>query len=108
MVIKRKGTLKDAIAENQTVKRNTVNATNKVLTVQIFAFVKYVKMWKVTNLALSNTCSKLLRRLKMTKDLFLKANSISMSIKTKIIYKLKTYQMKRSYFSSQQLKMTGF
>jgi len=104
--IKRKDTLKDVIAENQTVKRNTVSVINKVLTVQTFASVKSVKMLRVTNHAHSSTCSKLLKRIKTIKDLYLKADSIFMSIKTKQTFKLKTYQMKRSHFSLQQLKMT--
>lgn len=106
LVTKKKDTLKDVIAENQTVKRNTVSVINKVLTVQTFASVKNVKMWRVINLAHSNTCSKLLRRLKTIKDLYLKANSIFMSIKTRQTFKLKTFQRKRRHFSLQQLKMT--
>ena len=54
---KRRDTLKAATAKNHSVKRNTVNATNKVSTVLTFVSVKSVRILKAQSPAPLSTYS---------------------------------------------------
>jgi hypothetical protein len=62
-VIKKRDISKVVTAGNPSVKRNTVSATNKELTVLIFVNVKSARMWKGTSLVHLNTCLKFQKRI---------------------------------------------